>query len=160
MGIKISELQEKATANDTDVLPIVDDGTKKITKSNFLKEITESLINLGTYSTEETDTGKTWIDGKKIYRKVVPVNFPTSSSTTAETAHNIINIEMITDYSLMWFDTDDHRWYKSFKDTTGEYWIIMDGVSSQNIRIKTSKPYAWQGRTSDRYATLEYTKTE
>lgn len=41
MGIKISELQEKTTANDTDIIPIVDTGTKKITKANLLKEIKE-----------------------------------------------------------------------------------------------------------------------
>ena len=35
MGIKISELQEKTTANDTDIIPIVDTGTKKNHKGKF-----------------------------------------------------------------------------------------------------------------------------
>ena len=52
MGIKISELQEKTTANDTDVIPIVDDGTKKITKLNFLKEIINKINGTTLYDNE------------------------------------------------------------------------------------------------------------
>lgn len=32
-----------------------------------------SILNGQRYSTDEVDTGKVWIDGKKIYRKVIPV---------------------------------------------------------------------------------------
>lgn len=48
MGVKISELQEKTSTNDTDVLPIVDatGGTKKITVPNLLKTLTESISNI------------------------------------------------------------------------------------------------------------------
>lgn len=45
----------------------------------------------GVYSTSEVDTGKTWIDGKKIYRKVV--EFGTLPNTTTKAvAHGITNI--------------------------------------------------------------------
>lgn len=87
MGIKISELQEKTTANDTDIIPIVDTGTKKITKANLLKEITEALANFGIYSTEEVYTGERWIDGKKIYRKVFV--FTTTSNNSERTVKEI-----------------------------------------------------------------------
>lgn len=48
MGVKISELQEKTSTNDTDVLPIVDatGGTKKIAVPNLLKALTESISNI------------------------------------------------------------------------------------------------------------------
>ena len=159
MGIKISELQEKTTANDTDIIPIVDTGTKKITKANLLKEITEALANLGTYSTEETYTGKKWIDGKKIYRKVVAVDFPTESLAVVETKHNITNIDTVTDQALTWYDTYDKRWYKTFKDTSGQYYVQIDGIANEAVRVKTSAAYRWDARTSNRYAILEYTKT-
>lgn len=46
------------------------------------------------YSTSETNTGKTWIDGKPIYRKVINVgNIP--DTTSKSTAHNIANIGTI-----------------------------------------------------------------
>lgn len=37
------------------------------------------------YSTEEQDTGLTWIDGKKIYQKTFPTEFITVSGTGWET---------------------------------------------------------------------------
>lgn len=98
MGVKISELQEKTTANDTDVIPIVDDGTKKITKSNLLKETNEKITNLSTYSTEEVKTGEKWIDGKPIYKKTFTIT-PTSTSQTTY-KHNIANVDVI------WLDGD------------------------------------------------------
>lgn len=62
---KISELVALTTAQDADVIPIVNGGsTKKITKANFLKEITQSLaedfytkteIDGFGFLTEETD---------------------------------------------------------------------------------------------------------
>lgn len=39
------------------------------------------INDLNTYSTNEIDTGKVWIDGKKIYRKVIS-NFTMPSGTT------------------------------------------------------------------------------
>jgi hypothetical protein len=44
-------------------------GIKAILKEFKKRQDAESQKNL-VYSQEETDTGKTWIDGKKIYRKV------------------------------------------------------------------------------------------
>ena len=51
-----------------------------------------------TYSTDEIDTGKKWIDGKTIYQKVVPLgNLP--NSTTKIVNHNILNINEILSLS-------------------------------------------------------------
>lgn len=46
------------------------------------------------YSQEETDTGKIWIDGKKIYRKVVNCG-TLLNSAKKEVKHNIENIDEI-----------------------------------------------------------------
>lgn len=47
MGVKISELNEATSAQNSDVLPIVQEGeTKKIQKQNFLKELTTELTNV------------------------------------------------------------------------------------------------------------------
>lgn len=40
------------------------------------------LLNNQRYSTDEIDTGKTWIDGKKIYRKVIAYNNSITYSTS------------------------------------------------------------------------------
>ena len=57
----------------------------------------EYINGLNTYSTSEIDTGKVWIDGKNIYRKVIdcgalPNNTSKSVSTGITTSINLINI--------------------------------------------------------------------
>ena len=112
-----------------------------------------------TYSTSEIKVG-TWIDGKPIYRKVVAVDFPTSSAAIINYNHGISNIEMITDYHLIWYDIEDARWYNYFKDTTGTYYVQADGCSTTQFRIKSSSTGVnWHIRTKWRYAIIEYTKT-
>ena len=49
------------------------------------------------YSTDEVDTGKTWIDGKKIYRKVYHnSNYSQSASQTKDVSFSLPNLETIT----------------------------------------------------------------
>lgn len=52
--------------------------------------IEEEFLKLENYSTEETFTGKYWIDGKKIYRKVVKYTAPNTIGATGTTTN--INI--------------------------------------------------------------------
>lgn len=59
----------------------------------------EKIQKLQTYSTEETDTGKRWIDGRKIYRKVVTYYNTEKIGakgevTNIEIAHNIQNFAL------------------------------------------------------------------
>lgn len=130
---------------------------KTNSKTNLVNAI-NSIIDAEIYSTDEIKTNKVWIDGKPIYRKVVSVNFPTSSST-ATTNHNISNIDTVTDYELIWLDTADSKWYKSYKDTTGQYYVQADGISSTSVYVKSGSNYDWAKRTANRYAIIEYTKT-
>ena len=110
-----------------------------------------------TYSTEEVIIGK-WIDGKPIYRKVVPVNFGISG-TRIETAHNISNLDFVIKQILIWYDTTDNGWFYSDKDKgINTYTVYINNVSSSNIVIGQNS-YDWQTRTKNRYAILEYTKT-
>ena len=111
------------------------------------------------YSMTEKVVGR-WINNKPIYRKVVAVNFPNTSSSQVYTNHNIANIEMVTKYSLIWWDIVDARWFSYFKDTTGTYWIEIDGITNTQVKITASNTDVnWHGRTAERYAIIEYTKT-
>jgi hypothetical protein len=61
---------------------------------NQMQDNIEEAIG-DTYSTEETFTGKYWIDGKKIYRKVINVgNLPNADVKNIN--HNIVGLENIT----------------------------------------------------------------
>jgi len=86
--IKISELNAKTTAEDTDLLPIVDTisgETKKITVADLLKR---------QYSVNEVFTGKYWIDNKPIYRAIISniIKNPNASSITIPLWGKIDNI--------------------------------------------------------------------
>ena len=56
----------------------------RILISNLLKiNLNNDITKIETYSTDETDTGKIWIDGKKIYRVIITYNTYVSISPTA-----------------------------------------------------------------------------
>lgn len=110
------------------------------------------------FSENEVKLPIKWIDGKSVYNKAVAINFPTSS-TSSSTYHNISNISMVIFAYIVWYDTTDNRWYINFKDTTGTYYVELDGISPTTISVKSGTNYNWNDRTKDRYAILYYTKT-
>ena len=81
--IKVSEMPEATQLNNNDLLMVIQNGTNKKSKIENLgiSGIQEKLNKVGTYSTEETDTGKKWIDGKSIYRVVLTTSSITSGQT-------------------------------------------------------------------------------
>lgn len=159
MGIKISELQEKTTASDTDIIPIVDTGTKKITKANLLKEITETLTNLGTYSTEEVKTGEKWIDGKPIYRKTFVF---TATSNTSKKTVTTIDISSLSIKEII-------QWYGKLKSVANYVYNAERTESSSTFtRVESASPYkqlTYHAMGDGNYfggtvtLTLRYTKT-
>ena len=110
------------------------------------------------FSTNEVKLPIKWIDGKSVYNKALAINFPTSS-TSSSTYHNISNISMVIFAYIVWYDTTDNRWFINFKDTTGTYYVELDGISPTAISVKSGTNYNWNNRTKDRYAILYYTKT-
>lgn len=110
--IKVSEMQEAKEINDEDLLMLIQkNANKKVTikqiKNLFKiidnltsastidalsakqgKILNDKIINTNTYSTEEVNTGKKWIDGKDIYRRVF-VATKTSDNLVIKIADNI-----------------------------------------------------------------------
>lgn len=153
MGVKISELQEKTTANDTDVIPIVDDGTKKITKANLLKEINNQITNANTYATEEINTGEKWIDGKDIYRKVIVVK---DLSTVSRISDNTIALGESLDTA--WCDGGfcyytSNKYQYPLDSNVGV--TIQISAANNNLRILNDNI---NQRTMDFYVIVKYTK--
>ena len=108
----------------------------------------------GNYSTSETDTGFTWIDGKTIYKKTVgPLNFPTSSGTNASTAHNITGIKEILKIDGIAKNTSGAFLPLSYGDGSNNDMVTY--ASSNHVTIySVSNKSGWTG-----YATLYYTKS-
>ena len=156
----VAEINKVTDDNMNEIKSVVNNNaTETSTNTTNITTNTTKITNLQTYSTNETNTGQIWIDGKPIYRKVVAVDFPTTSTPIINYPHNISKIEMIIDYRLIWYDTFDSRWFNYFKDTTGTY-IQIDGISNTQITIKSAgEAENWHGRTRNRYAIIEYTKS-
>lgn len=112
------------------------------------------------YSTDEKRIG-TWVDGRPVYRKVVPVTLPSKEGNTS-TPHGISNMDTLVNYSLTWYDILEDAWYDRFRLRESTYGVAMEmNINRTNILIITNKTnnIDWRSRTSKAYSILEYTKT-
>lgn len=108
------------------------------------------------YSTEETNTGSTWINGKPIYKKVVSIG-SLPNKTTVNINHGISNIEYVVNSSLTWYDTVDNCWWQDRRWDSATI-LIAYNVNPTTIWINGGG-VNWSTRTKDTYVTIEYTKT-
>lgn len=106
------------------------------------------------YSTDEQWTGEYWIDGKKIYCKVVSVSGFTKDKYVA---HNISNLHRILscDLFVMLNDGTNHMMPRAHKDND------HDGISVQvtktNLILQVGQSNGFADVTG--YAILKYIKT-
>ena len=106
------------------------------------------------YSTDEQWTGEYWIDGKKIYCKVVSVSGFTKDKYVA---HNISNLHRILscDLFVMFNDGTNHMMPRAHKDND------HDGISAQvtktNLILQVGQSNGFADVTG--YAILKYIKT-
>ena len=94
------------------------------------------------YSTEEVNTGKTWIDGKPIYRKVINDTI-TIAIADGGFNHGITNLDTLTFFDM--FNTKG----------SARYYAQVRGITSTQIQTYNLKSYAFTVDT----IILEYTKT-
>ena len=105
------------------------------------------------YSTDEQWTGEYWIDGKKIYCKVVYVSGFTKDKYVA---HNISNLHRILscDLFVMFNDGTNHMMPRAHKDND------HDGISVQvtktNLILQVGQSNGFADVTG--YAILKYIK--
>lgn len=106
------------------------------------------------YSTDEQWTGEYWIDGKKIYCKVVSVSGFTKDKYVV---HNISNLHRILscDLFVMFNDGTNHMMPRAHKDND------HDGISVQvtktNLILQVGQSNGFADVTG--YAILKYIKT-
>ena len=114
---------------------------------------TEAQKNL-VYSQNEIDTGKIWIDGKKIYRKVINCG-AIQSGTLNEIPTNIVNIGTVVKITAMATST-------AYNLTTPIPYTSVGG-KKKIIYIQSNNIYIYIDTVEETYdecfAILEYTKT-
>lgn len=124
----------------------------KATTGIIESEATEMLnvINENnSYSLNEIATGKTWINGKPIYRKVIDVGV-LPNNTTKNIAHNIQDIEEIPELNVIAKNNLGGRISLRYDGTTSSVY-----VTTTNVVITAAVDFS----SFTGYAILEYTKT-
>ena len=106
------------------------------------------------YSTDEQWTGEYWIDGKKIYCKVVSVSGFTKDKYVA---HNISNLHRILscDLFVMFNDGTNHMMPRAHKDNDHEGISVQ--VTKTNLILQVGQSNGFADVTG--YAILKYIKT-
>lgn len=119
-----------------------------------MQSVTSNAVSKAmSYSTTEHFTGKYWIDGKKIYEKVVQVASFTSSSPLSVA---IAGLDFLIDVRMKRnYDTSHSTW-----------WTIGNGTAStNNLVIKQNtdsisiEPQSSSQTIKNFSAIIEYTKT-
>jgi len=105
------------------------------------------------YDTSETNTGKVWIDGKPIYRKVVNCG-ALPDTTTKNIAHGITTIDNVVGHAAWAKSTGNSRIPLPYSHSNDIYNMRLL-ITNTNIEIETFA--AWSTYTSC-YVVLEYTK--
>jgi hypothetical protein len=70
--------------------------------NNAIIAITDDEVDHNHYSTEETETGEYWIDGKPIYKKTIDCGTVTGG-VEKNVPHGITNAETVMDMRGYWF---------------------------------------------------------
>lgn len=106
-------------------------------KTNY--ELTTEISNIANYSTTETNTGKKWINGKDIYRKVIEFGSLPNNSTKY-VRHNISGIQEVINISVISKDTSSSNttWYSlPYSTQDGLQYTIRIVCNTTDVAIRT-----------------------
>lgn len=160
----IEDLKKKVAAlsggDDVTITPALESGAKIADYS--IGEDTGSLYAPApytpiSYSTEEQNTGLTWIDGSEIYVKTISCGALPAAGTNKSVAHGITDLGALVKYECV-------AW-----DSTHSYGLMIPytntNVNTQaNCGVDTTNIHFWSGFSNPTdysvYVTVYYTKTE
>lgn len=120
-----------------------------------VKPIEKQNIYFRYSSSSEQFTGEYWIDGRKIYQKIVAVNFSGGTSTTY---HGISDLNLVISTEIHWYDNADGAYFKAPREDAANIYIRFQKITASSIYISCAGT-DWQPRTKDRYAIIKYVKT-
>lgn len=110
----------------------------------------------GNYSLEEQDTGYTWANGEKIYKKTVAVG-SLPNNTGASSPHNIKNLNRVIKTEMFWHDGVNNQWFTSPRIDSSDIFISLSGVGQSTVSYRAIGT-DWSTRTSGCHITIYYTK--
>ena len=125
--------------------------TPAYVEPDTVSDMVNTLRTQDSYSTSEVNTGKKWIDGKPIYRKVFYSDSWVDNSSLDASA---LNIDDVTSLRAMWLRQDN--WFEApYIGAGGFFSTLYYNTSTGLIRFEGSISHAGaKNRTI-----IEYTKT-
>lgn len=140
--LDISSIYDNVTTMIQNAIDSIEDGSAFVTK------------NEASYSTNETNTGQSWIDGKPIYRKVVTLSLTQPNTDVVQDVSNL-NIKTVTHIEGI-SQSDPTSTNYTWDSTVDRFRTYYNPV--------TKKIYAQGGSTYPTvpctvYVIIEYTKT-
>lgn len=144
-------IAENADNTDATFRLDVTDAGGTVTTPN-LKAV-HTVSNAEVYSTEETVIG-TWIDGKPLYRKVIPITIPAvaNTNTTVYTGDHS-NCALVNRYGVIGTTAGNLDYYYS----SSNYMCVYGSMSEIRMILGADAVKSYGGRSS--HIILEYTKT-
>lgn len=135
-------------------------GTNITIENNVISSTGGGSGYIGDYSISEIDTGATWIDGKKIYKKSINIGSLPNAASNVPYAHNISNFSELVDFQARWYDTLDNAWFTQSREgmVNNNFFNIVFRVGATNVFV-TGSVIDWSSRTSNCIITIYYTKT-
>ena len=140
LGVNTTPNLTSQNMNNTDGWCIK--ATPAYVEPDTVSDMVHTMRVQDSYSTEEVNTGKTWIDGKPIYRKVINDTI-TIAIADGGFNHGITNLDTLTFFDM--FNTKG----------SARYYAQVRGITSTQIQTYNLKSYAFTVDT----IILEYTKT-
>lgn len=127
----------------------------EVTLNNMHSVTSNAVANSMRYSTSEVNTGKKWIDGKPIYRKVVDCGaLPNADFKYVN--HNISNLGVIINVFVNSYTASGNGTMLPYVNPVSISGQISFTYSKTQIELRTATDYSSYVNT---YAILEYTKT-
>lgn len=122
------------------------------------KYIDDKLENLQTYSTTEINTGKIWIDGNTIYRKVIEINDPQPRNISYN--HNISNLGTLISVTANGIQANGNQQFFPRAVPGDSNWSLNIGdVNNSEFSLQIATNNTGNYRFTKVNVMLEYTKT-
>ena len=128
----------------------------KLGNSNVLPDLRGRVPTNASYSTDEIKTGATWIDGKPIYRKVIPGGNWSSTDYSIDVTNLNIDQPIIIKGICRRTDSGLSSWREITGVASSEAYCAYICYNAISKKLDLSK---WRINVSDFFVYIEYTKT-
>ena len=127
----------------------------------------QAIDNVGParYSTSEWDTGKVWIDGKKIYRKTIQTTAPSTGTTFPGNQNSKdvsvgANVDAYINFSAFLNSDNAGTWISSYAVLSSTEFVTIWGRDNTHVSKPNTIAIAVGTGWVDKpvYITVEYTK--